>query len=182
MKKSQCTSFFLVLVVFVSVSSRVYAAEDTSNLVAKCSSELQKVSDCLGFATGKANLPTKQCCTSVKEMKEEDPKCLCFMMQQTHNGSDQIKSLGIQETRLLQLPSACQLQNASLSDCPKLLGLSPSSPDAAIFTNASTAATPVTPAGSSSTSTPASAKDSSEGINHRPCFAGLLMMVAVAIF
>ncbi|KAJ6702218.1 BIFUNCTIONAL INHIBITOR/LIPID-TRANSFER PROTEIN/SEED STORAGE 2S ALBUMIN SUPERFAMILY PROTEIN-RELATED [Salix koriyanagi] len=48
--------------------------------------------------------------------------------------AQQIKNLGIQEAKMLQLPTACQLQNASLSFCPMLLGLSPGSSDAAIFT------------------------------------------------
>ncbi|KDP26810.1 hypothetical protein JCGZ_17968 [Jatropha curcas] len=135
-----------------------------ANLAEDCSADLQKVTPCLNYATGKANTPTKDCCGSVKELKESDPKCLCFMIQQTHNGSAQIKSLGIQETKLLQLPSACQLQNASISFCPKLLGLSPSSPDAAIFTNA-TASSSSTPTSSTGTSTPEKSDDSS-GTNH----------------
>ncbi|KAJ6307651.1 hypothetical protein OIU76_017448, partial [Salix suchowensis] len=58
------------------------------------------------------------------------------------------KNLGIQEAKMLQLPTACQLQNASLSFCPMLLGLSPGSSDAAIFTNVSTSATPAASTGS----------------------------------
>uniref|UniRef100_A0A2P2PMG2 Non-specific lipid transfer protein GPI-anchored 1-like n=1 Tax=Rhizophora mucronata TaxID=61149 RepID=A0A2P2PMG2_RHIMU len=143
----------------------------------ECSNDLQKVMNCLSYATGKTNTPSKDCCRSVKEVKDSDPKCLCYMMLQTHNGSAQVKSLGIQEARLLQLPSACQLQNASVSFCPGLLGLSPSSPDAAIFTNASSPATPATSSGTSATETIGSSNEA----KHRPRFSGP-SVIAMAIF
>ncbi|KAF9597020.1 hypothetical protein IFM89_014885 [Coptis chinensis] len=43
--------------------------------------------------------------------------------------------MGLQEAKLLQLPTACNLINANISDCPKLLNLAPNSPDMGIFTN-----------------------------------------------
>ncbi|XP_050276194.1 non-specific lipid transfer protein GPI-anchored 1 [Quercus robur] len=144
----------------------------------KCSQQLSNVAQCLSFASGKAETPTKECCTSVKGMRDSDPECLCFMIQQTHNGSEAIKNLGIQEARLLQLPTACNLKNSSISDCPKLLGLAPGSPDAAIFTNASTA-TP-TPT-SSSSSEKANASDTNFGTRLGPHLTGLMAM-AIAIF
>ncbi|CAK7336166.1 unnamed protein product [Dovyalis caffra] len=158
--------------------NRLTKAVNGDSVNEECSSDFQKVMGCLSFATGKAKEPTKDCCSAVQNIKESDPKCLCFIMQQTHNGSAQVKSLGIQEAKLFQLPTACQLKNASLSFCPKLLGISPNSPDAAIFTNASTSATPG--ASSTGTSQPEKAGDSS-GILQRPHLAGLLMIVA-AIF
>lgn len=90
----------------------------------KCGADFQKVVVCLSYATGKAATPTKECCESVKGIKEKDPECLCYIMLQTHKGNDQIKSMGIQEAKLLQLPSACALQNASLTDCPSNFTLS----------------------------------------------------------
>ncbi|KAH7515483.1 hypothetical protein FEM48_Zijuj10G0031200 [Ziziphus jujuba var. spinosa] len=150
----------------------------------KCGADFQKVAVCLNYATGKAATPTKDCCDSVKGIKDKDPECLCYIMEQTHKGNEQIKNMGIQEAKLLQLPSACSLTNASLSDCPKLLGLSPSSPDAAIFTNASTP----TPAASSTTTTPAStsssekADNSSVGTNLGPHVVVLLAMAMAIVF
>ncbi|TKY59901.1 Non-specific lipid transfer protein GPI-anchored 1 [Spatholobus suberectus] len=108
-----------------------------ADLEAKCSLLVQKVIPCLNFATGQAKVPTKDCCDATSKIKGSDPECLCFVIQQTHKGSPEVKSMGIQEGRLLQLPTACNLKNASTTNCPKLLGLSPNSPDAAIFTNAS---------------------------------------------
>ena len=103
--------FFVLLCGLVCEVSGAGVAE-------KCSQQLSSVAQCLTFAQGKAETPTKECCTSVKGMRDSDPECLCFMIQQTHNGSEAIKNLGIQEARLLQLPTACSLKNSSVSDCP----------------------------------------------------------------
>ncbi|KAL5188039.1 Non-specific lipid transfer protein GPI-anchored 1 [Glycine soja] len=108
-----------------------------ADLAAKCNLLVQKVLPCLNFATGQAAVPTKDCCEATSEIKKSDPECLCFAIQQTHKGSPEVKNMGIQEARLLQLPSACNLKNASTTNCPKLLGLSPNSADAAIFRNGS---------------------------------------------
>ncbi|KAI5595677.1 hypothetical protein BDE02_03G156100 [Populus trichocarpa] len=171
--------FFLGVLLLFAPSASLFRAVNGDGVTEECSSDFQKLMGCLSYASGKANTPTKDCCLSVQNIKESDPKCLCFIMQQTSNGSAPIKNLGIQEAKLLQLPTACQLQNASLSFCPKLLGISPSSPDAAIFTNASTTATP---AASTSTGTSQSEKaGDSSGFQHRPHLAGLFMIVA-AIF
>ncbi|XP_022726704.1 non-specific lipid transfer protein GPI-anchored 1-like [Durio zibethinus] len=136
-------------------------AADESGLANECSKDFQSVMTCLSFAQGKVATPTKECCSSVSSIKESEPKCLCYILQQTQtSGAQNLKSLGVQETKLLQLPSACQLKNASVSYCPKLLGLSPNSPDAAIFTNISSP-TATTPA-SVSAGTPSSASEKSD--------------------
>ncbi|XP_073146889.1 non-specific lipid transfer protein GPI-anchored 1 [Henckelia pumila] len=136
-----------LMVVLVGSS---HAADDA--IATKCAPEFQKVTDCLPFVTAKADTPSKVCCESVTEIKDRDPACLCFLIEQIHNGSNAaLKSMGIQEARLLQLSSSCKLTNASISECPKLLNLDPKSPDAAIFTNSSIATTtpsPETPASS----------------------------------
>ncbi|KAJ9554561.1 hypothetical protein OSB04_018606 [Centaurea solstitialis] len=114
----------------------VTAAEDQASLGEQCAPKLTAVMTCVAFATGKESAPQQKCCDSVKEMKESNPACLCFVIQQIHNGTNPtLQKLNIQESRLLQLPSACKIANASISDCPKLLKLPANSPDAAIFTN-----------------------------------------------
>jgi len=93
-------------------------ASEEHDLAAKCNLLVQKVLPCLNFATGQAAVPTKECCSAMLEIKNSDPKCLCFAIQQTHKGIPEAKSMGIQEGRLLQLPSACNLKNASTTSCP----------------------------------------------------------------
>ncbi|XP_057776975.1 non-specific lipid transfer protein GPI-anchored 1 [Salvia miltiorrhiza] len=154
----------------------VLAAGAAESIADKCAAEFQKVTQCLSFVTAKAAAPSKDCCTSVTELKDDDPACLCYIIQQVHNGSNAaVKSMGVQESRLLQLPSACKLANASTTQCPKLLNLPPNSPDAAIFTNASTNAT-TTPV-----ATPGATGAPSKGDWQKPGVAGCLT-VAMAIF
>ncbi|KAK9751174.1 hypothetical protein RND81_02G247500 [Saponaria officinalis] len=151
----------------------------TTSLTTECSAAIQQVTSCLAFATGKAPEPTKDCCTAVSDMKEKQPVCLCFFIGQAHNGSAQIKSLGIQEAKLMQLPSACHLTNASISECPKLLGISPSSPAAAIFMHSNmTSPTGSTPLSSSSSST-ASTGPSSSGYKHDIGCVGAFVAVSI---
>lgn len=91
-------------------------------LADQCANEFPKVTTCLTFATGKATSPTNECCKSVADLKTRKPVCLCFIIQQIHDGSNPtIKNMGIQEARLLQLPSACKLTNASSAECPSKL-------------------------------------------------------------
>ncbi|TYH78422.1 hypothetical protein ES332_D04G225200v1 [Gossypium tomentosum] len=180
---------FIVLALMVVSAATVVTAADESGLANECSKDFQSVMTCLSFAQGKAASPSKECCNSVAGIKENKPKCLCYILQQTQtSGAQNLKSLGVQEDKLFQLPSACQLKNASVSDCPKLLGLSPSSPDAAIFTNSSSKAT--TPSTSATTATPSSAADKtdskSSGTKLGPHFvvstAALLVATAAVFF
>ncbi|KAL6983920.1 hypothetical protein U1Q18_017291 [Sarracenia purpurea var. burkii] len=173
---------FLFVVLFAGGAAAAAAAAGTTETTIgeKCSDNFQKVTTCLSYATGKAAAPTKDCCSSVSEIKDSDPVCLCFIMQQTHDGGQQIKSMGIQESRLLQLPSACKLTNASISDCPKLLNLTASSPDYKLFMNSSSVSTTANPTTGTSLPTPSTtgAANGSEH-SHRP--AAGLVPIAMAI-
>ncbi|XP_047958848.1 non-specific lipid transfer protein GPI-anchored 1-like [Salvia hispanica] len=155
----------------------VVAGGGAETIAEKCAAEFQKVTQCLSFVTAKAKAPSKDCCNSVTELKDTDPACLCYIIEQVHNGSNPaIKSMGVQESLLLQLPSACKLANASITECPKLLNLPPNSPDAAIFTNTSTSATS-TPVATPGTSSPTPNK----GDWQKPQVAGCVT-VATAMF
>lgn len=107
---------FFFFLIFCGFTAEAGAA--LSGVADKCNKDFTKVASCLNYARGIASAPTKDCCTSVKEIRDDDPVCLCYFIQQTHNGSEQIKSFGIKEERLLQLPSACSLKNASVTNCP----------------------------------------------------------------
>ncbi|KAL1550460.1 non-specific lipid transfer protein GPI-anchored 1-like [Salvia divinorum] len=156
------------------LAAGMMAAGGVETIAEKCAAEFQKVTQCLSFVTAKAAAPSKDCCKSVTELKETDPACLCYIIEQVHNGSNPtVKNLGVQESLLLQLPSACKLVNASISECPKLLNLPPNSPDAAIFTNASTSAPAIPP--SPTTVAP------NKGDWQKPQVAGCIM-VAMAIY
>ncbi|XP_010549290.1 PREDICTED: non-specific lipid transfer protein GPI-anchored 1 [Tarenaya hassleriana] len=161
MKGHRVISLLLISLTLLAVSPPSHAAAPAAGGEAaeECKEDLQKVMLCLDFASGKVEKPTKQCCDSVEGIKEKDPKCLCVIIQQVKAGGDSLKQLGIQQDKLLQLPSSCQLRNASISDCPRLLGMAPNSPEASIFSGNATSSP--TPAGKSpsSTSSPATSQD-----------------------
>jgi len=103
-----------LLVVMMACGS----ASGADDLATKCSAVIQKVIPCLDFAKGKEETPKKQCCDAATSIKESNPECLCYIIEETHKGSPQVKSLGIQEAKLLQLPSVCNVKNASITNCP----------------------------------------------------------------
>ncbi|PIA33783.1 hypothetical protein AQUCO_04000085v1 [Aquilegia coerulea] len=172
MMSSQSSLVIFTFLLFCFLNGSVFCAAPPT-VEAQCSSEFSKVGVCLSFATGKADSPSKECCSTVQDIKDRNPVCLCFVIQQAHDGSSSLKSMGLQEAKLLQLPSACKLTNASISECPKLLNLSPSSPDNAIFKDPSPST--MAPA---ATSTPSTKKDSSMGFMHKPFLA---FPVAIAL-
>ncbi|KAK1415854.1 hypothetical protein QVD17_31642 [Tagetes erecta] len=149
------TKASILLVLMVLVCGGLGATDES--LAQECSSKLTAVMTCVAFATGKEATPQPKCCDSVKEMKDSNPACLCFLIQQIHNGTNpMLKKINVQESRLLQLSSACKIANASISDCPKLLKLPSDSPDAVIFTNNATIIPPASGGTPSSTTTTSS--------------------------
>nr|XP_043624754.1 non-specific lipid transfer protein GPI-anchored 1 [Erigeron canadensis] len=169
------------LVVVTVVSSIVVCLMGTSGmaqstLAQQCSEKLPEVMTCVAFASGKEDKPQQKCCESVTDMKESNPACLCFLIQQIHNGTNPaLQKMNIQESRLLQLPSACKIANASISDCPKLLKLPPNSPDAAIFNNVTNTVTPTI--GGGTTSSPSTM--GSYGFKHE---SPTIILVSIMVF
>ncbi|MED6180472.1 hypothetical protein PIB30_010688 [Stylosanthes scabra] len=174
------SAWVLLVLVAVEVEGGGGGGGDLSG---KCSTVVQQVIPCLNFATGQAQVPSKECCEASSKIKDSSPECLCYVIQQTHKGSPEVKSMGIQEAKLIQLPSACKLKNASISNCPKLLGLAPGSADAAIFTNLSSSsngtASPSTSSSSSSTATPTSQNDSHGSMLRPPLMADIVAIMAL---
>ncbi|XP_068328349.1 non-specific lipid transfer protein GPI-anchored 1-like [Pyrus communis] len=179
MTRKMIAVLFSVFVACASVGD-VRAAAPT--VAEKCSDKFQKVAVCLSYATGKAEMPTKECCDSVKGIRETQPECLCYVMQQANSGSEEIKKMGVQVAKLLQLPTACSLKNATASDCPKLLGIPAGSPEAAVFiNNASSTATPTTGAGGQQ-SAPEKVRNSNGVTKLGPQHAGLRAMAVAIVF
>ncbi|KAF7839482.1 non-specific lipid transfer protein GPI-anchored 1-like [Senna tora] len=176
-QRTQTASCLCLCLCLFFLSDGVIGAED---LASKCAQVVEKVMPCLNFATGAAAAPTKECCDATASIRQSNPECLCYIIQQTHKGSNEIKSLGIREDRLLQLGSTCNLKNASITNCPKLLGLPANSPDAAIFTNSSSsAATPASAATTTNSSSTTQSQNDSFGSMLKPHFFNEVV-VAVA--
>ncbi|KAI3929597.1 hypothetical protein MKX01_025765, partial [Papaver californicum] len=129
----------ILLILSLSFSTSYAAAppmpsssNSTLSIEEECKSEYSKIGLCLDFATGKAKTPPKDCCATIDDIRQENEVCLCYVIQQVHQGGSSLKELGVQESKLLELPKACKL-DVQLEDCPKLLHLNSTSPDNAIF-------------------------------------------------
>ncbi|KAK8919428.1 hypothetical protein KSP39_PZI022142 [Platanthera zijinensis] len=133
-KAGLCSVAFAVLLIFFFGAA---AGADDGSIDQQCATEASKLTECVGYASGEEATPTSQCCGSVSEVRGKDPTCLCLVIRRAHDGGGGVSGLHLRLDRLLSLPKACALANSSVSYCPKLLNLSPSSPDYAIFTNAS---------------------------------------------
>lgn len=96
---------------------KVALCDDTS-IENRCGNEITKLTNCLDFATGKTSEPAGSCCSSVSDIRQRDAVCLCFIVQQTHDGSPGFKSLGLQFPRMLALPGDCKIVNSSITECP----------------------------------------------------------------
>ncbi|XP_074563622.1 non-specific lipid transfer protein GPI-anchored 1-like [Curcuma longa] len=130
---STSSSWLLLLVLLLCVV--VAAAAADSSLQDLCQQNTSNLSPCIDYASGSSDRPNSECCATVRDIRNTQPVCLCFAVQQTHNSTSTWRSLGLKVDRLLMLPGACNLANSSASNCTALLHLSPSSPDYSIFTN-----------------------------------------------
>ncbi|OVA17488.1 Bifunctional inhibitor/plant lipid transfer protein/seed storage helical domain [Macleaya cordata] len=195
MRTTRQQTDLVVLIVFITICSVFFcssaapssAPSSSPSVEDKCKKEFSKVGVCLDYATGKAKVPSQECCTTVDDIKKRDAVCLCYVIQQVHEGEATLKQLGVQEAKLLQLPGACKLTNINIStDCPKLLNISSTSPDYAIFSNSSSSA----PSSSHPTADDASLPNKSDSssasnieffVHGRPHIAGPTITITVAI-
>ncbi|KAE8808658.1 lipid transfer protein [Hordeum vulgare] len=96
-----------------------------------CADKLAVLATCLPFveATATARAPTPDCCVGLREVLGGSKTCLCVLIKDRDDPALGIKA---NVTRAMDLPSACSVP-AVLSDCPKLLHISPDSKEADIF-------------------------------------------------
>ncbi|KAI3954166.1 hypothetical protein MKW98_017990 [Papaver atlanticum] len=172
----------LVLCSLVMLEPALSADATPPNIQEQCTSQFGKVGACLAFATGKGPTPTPDCCSAVKDIRQHQAVCLCYIILETHKGESSLKDMGLKEDRLLDLPSACKLADTSVDKCPKLLNLSPTSPDYAFFTNITS---PATQSASTTTSAAAAAAkdDKSVGSMHGPhLVVAVIFSVVISLF
>ncbi|KAF7108614.1 hypothetical protein CFC21_109051 [Triticum aestivum] len=99
----------------VSMAASTSVAQDA--LQTKCQEDLQKLSDCMDYATGHEDTPSAKCCEDTADTQKSRPECLCSIIQQVHSGSHGVQQLGLRFERLLAQPAACKLPNANVSLC-----------------------------------------------------------------
>ncbi|KAF7095485.1 hypothetical protein CFC21_097643, partial [Triticum aestivum] len=99
----------------VSMAASTSVAQDA--LQTKCQGDLQKLSDCMDYATGHEDTPSAKCCEDTADTQKARPECLCSIIQQVHSGSHGVQQLGLRFDRLLAQPAACKLTYANVSLC-----------------------------------------------------------------
>ncbi|KNA24320.1 hypothetical protein SOVF_016760 [Spinacia oleracea] len=100
----------------------------------ECAQQLVGIVTCLPFVGGQGKAPTQDCCTGLKQVAKDNKKCVCILIK---DHDDPSLGLKINVTLALELPQACRIPNASqsLTNCPALLHLPPTSPEAKLFTD-----------------------------------------------
>lgn len=92
--------------------------DSTNPLQDTCSKDFEKLTMCLDYASAKVAEPGTTCCSAVSGIRQDQPACLCYIIQQAHSSSSSMASMGIKFDRLLSLPDSCKLANTSIANCP----------------------------------------------------------------
>ncbi|TQD85108.1 hypothetical protein C1H46_029392 [Malus baccata] len=122
---------YLVLVLLVIISSYTasFATADSAKDREECTQQLVGMATCLPYVGGQAKAPTPDCCSGLKQVLNNNKKCLCVIIK---DRNDPELGLQINVTLALGLPSVCKAP-ANVSKCPELLHLDPKSPEAQVF-------------------------------------------------
>ncbi|KAG9131311.1 hypothetical protein Leryth_006126 [Lithospermum erythrorhizon] len=73
--------------------------------VSDCGPLFLPLASCAPFVQGAVPFPVQQCCDNVKQLYQQQPACICLLL----NGST-LRSFPINSTRALELPGFCSLQ------------------------------------------------------------------------
>ncbi|XP_048442332.1 non-specific lipid transfer protein GPI-anchored 14-like isoform X2 [Pyrus x bretschneideri] len=122
---------YLVLVLLVMISSYTasFATADSAKDREECTQQLVGMATCLPYVGGQAKAPTPDCCSGLKQVLNNNKKCLCVIIK---DRNDPELGLQMNVTLALGLPSVCKAP-ANVSKCPELLHLDPKSPEAQVF-------------------------------------------------
>lgn len=74
--------------------------------MADCGTRLLPLVPCAPFVQGTAPSPAQPCCDGLKQLSDQQPGCLCLLL----NNTDALSSFPINSTLALQLPLLCNLQ------------------------------------------------------------------------
>ncbi|CAA3028427.1 non-specific lipid-transfer protein-like protein At2g13820 [Olea europaea var. sylvestris] len=100
--------FYLILVLSFTLLGGSMAQSSTN-----CTSTLMTLSSCLSYVTGNSSTPSSSCCSSLGNVVQSQPRCLCPLL----NGAGLSFGLNINQTYALALPSACSVQTPPVSQC-----------------------------------------------------------------
>ncbi|GER55368.1 nonspecific lipid-transfer protein [Striga asiatica] len=150
-----------------------------------CASTLFSLYSCMNYVTGNTSSPTPSCCSSLSNVVDTQPQCLCPLV----NGGGSSFGFSINQTLAMALPAVCNVQTPPLSRCnggvegpTSAPGPSPlSSPTDGSTEPADTPSTnsdPSMPSGGGSRTVPATNASTS----NRSYAASLIQLTVLALF
>ncbi|XP_031279068.1 protein YLS3 [Pistacia vera] len=80
-------------------------ATQTPPTITNCASRLLPLSPCAPFVQGTTQSPAQMCCINLKQIYNQQPACLCLLL----NGTT-LSNMPINSTLALQLPVLCGLE------------------------------------------------------------------------
>ncbi|KAL7112923.1 hypothetical protein ACP275_04G031700 [Erythranthe tilingii] len=93
----------LSLIFSASLSSEAAAVEEKLD----CQSTISSLVPCYPSIVDASSAPSSQCCNQLKNVLQKQPVCLCDILNKS----------GFNNTRVLELPKACNLQTPPPSKC-----------------------------------------------------------------
>lgn len=104
--------FFLLAAVLVAAAS----AQSSGSGSDDCTSALVSLSPCMDYISGNgSSSPSASCCSQLKSVVQSKPQCLCSVIG--GGASSSVGGITIDRERALGLPSACNVQTPSASQC-----------------------------------------------------------------
>ncbi|KAJ8449003.1 hypothetical protein Cgig2_004058 [Carnegiea gigantea] len=79
-----------------------------------CTNVLMSMSSCLNYVGGNSSSPAPSCCSALSSVVQSQPQCLCAAL---NSGVASSMGISINQTRALQLPSACNVKTPPVSQC-----------------------------------------------------------------
>lgn len=137
-----------------------------------CMNVIISMSSCLNYVTGSSKTPSPSCCSSLANVVQTQPRCLCTVL----NGGGTQLGVNINNTLALQLPGACNVKTPPASRCNE------TSPGPADGSADGTSDSPTTPAITGSKATPGTATPSSGNVmkKNMNLQVGFIVMLLVA--
>ncbi|KAL0437460.1 UNVERIFIED_CONTAM: hypothetical protein Sradi_0453900 [Sesamum radiatum] len=96
-------------VALVLIISAILAADFPLETVAQssCQNEIASLSPCYRYIYESDEDPSPLCCRRLGELVDTQPECLCQVLD----------GQGLNQTRVLELPGACNVQTPPTSEC-----------------------------------------------------------------
>lgn len=92
------------------------ARGETESELEECAPHLMTLQTCLQFVSGKAEIPTPNCCQALDKLVNTQPKCLCVLIKDHDSSLLNVFDIKLEYAAIL--PRKCDIANADISKCP----------------------------------------------------------------